>query len=45
MIAAGQLKMSDALGGVRTTWLDVVLGSDGLMPDVFHNVNRPEDLL
>jgi len=45
MIASGQLKMSDALHRVRTTWLDVVPGSDGIVPDVFHNVNRPEDLL
>lgn len=41
---AGVLKMSETLGHVRTTWLDVDPGRDGIAPDVFHNVNRLEDL-
>ena len=44
MIAEGRLKMSDALAQVRTAWLDLIPGAGGLPQDLFHNVNRPEDL-
>ncbi|MBL7962746.1 MAG: molybdenum cofactor guanylyltransferase [Flavobacteriales bacterium] len=38
------LKMSDALGQVRTSYLEVVPGSDGWPADLFRNINRPGDL-
>jgi molybdopterin-guanine dinucleotide biosynthesis protein A len=44
MLAQGSLRMTDALEAVRTHHVDIDLRS-GLWPsDLFHNVNRPEDL-
>lgn len=44
LIERGTLKMSEALQAVRTTWVDLDVGADGWPADLFHNVNRPEDL-
>ena len=43
-IAADRLKMSDALGSVRTRWFDLVPGKEGWPQDLFKNVNAPTDL-
>jgi molybdenum cofactor guanylyltransferase len=40
----GQLKMSEALDAVRTTWVEIGTGSGDWPEDLFHNVNHPEDL-
>lgn len=43
-IATGQLKMTMALGIIRTKYVDLEPG-DGLWPaDLFHNLNSPTDL-
>ena len=38
------LKMSEALARVRTSFLDIVPGSDGWPEDLFRNLNTPADL-
>lgn len=38
------LKMSDALSQVRTTYVEVIPGSDGWPTDLFRNINAPGDL-
>ncbi|MFN3875353.1 MAG: molybdenum cofactor guanylyltransferase [Flavobacteriales bacterium] len=38
------LKMSDALRQVRTSFVEVVPGGDGWPPDLFRNINAPNDL-
>ena len=38
------LRMSDALGRVRTAWLDVSPGEQGWSATLFRNVNAPTDL-
>lgn len=38
------LKMSDALGRVRTAWIEVKPGEQGWPPTLFRNVNAPTDL-
>ncbi len=43
-IAADRLKMSDALGRVRTRWFELVPGEEGWPKDLFKNVNTPTDL-
>ena len=43
-IAADRLKMSDALGRVRTRYFDIVPGEEGWPKDLFKNVNSPSDL-
>lgn len=43
-IAADRLKMSDALGRVRTRYLKLVPGEEGWPNDLFKNVNAPTDL-
>ena len=40
----GVRKMSDALGLVRTSYLEVTPGTGGWSADLFHNLNTPEDL-
>ena len=36
--------MSDALGLVRTSCLELTPGTGGWPADLFHNLNTPEDL-
>lgn len=43
-IAADRLKMSDALGRVRTRYFELVPGEEGWPKDLFKNVNAPTDL-
>lgn len=43
-IAADRLKMSDALGRVRTRYFELVPGEEGWPNDLFKNVNAPTDL-
>jgi molybdopterin-guanine dinucleotide biosynthesis protein A len=38
------LKMSDALGQVRTSYVEVMPGHDGWPSDLFRNINTPGDL-
>ncbi len=38
------LKMSDALSQVRTSYVEVIPGSDGWPMDLFRNINAPGDL-
>ena len=43
-LTEGVRKMSDALGLVRTSYLEVTPGTDGWPAYLFHNLNTPEDL-
>ena len=43
-LTEGVRKMSDALGLVRTSYLELTPGTDGWPADLFHNFNTPEDL-
>ena len=43
-IVVDRLKMSDALGRVRTRWFDLMPGEEGWPKDLFKNVNAPPAL-